>query len=694
MRTFFDLTSAARHRLRAAVSVRLSACDPRRQDGFLLIEVMISAVLVALIATATFNGLDVATRVAADQRHHDQAALLAAQSQEQLRTEPASALDVLETHPHKYSVKVNGTTYTITQEAKAVSASGNTTGCSVSESAAQTGANILITSKVTWPQQVGANRPAVKEASVITPPTGSAIEVDVLNGQGGGVEGVTAKAEFIPNEAGSYNTVEGTTDAAGCVVLAGIQATSAKVYIVEKPGFVTPTGALKVEPKQLTIAPNITTHYAVKYAEAGRIQAQYTYKGATSFGGKEVKNDTFVAFNSETGVKPEYESGSTAFEYKAEQEEPYRALTGTYANFAYTAAGAKYGVGRLFPFKAGWSAWAGDCPANKLSSEVSGIVVHSGETTTVQLPLSYTTLSVYTGIAATQEPGELIKTPIKEAGKNVVKITDTSCAGAEKGLHEYSPSYVHEQKEVLAEGRLENPFQPFGSFSLCVYEPTLKKSFTTTYTNGEAAGSTPAIYLKQKTTAEKTAEITAANEAKATREKEETEATAAKETRANEEAAAKTAETERKADEKGPESKAYWEKLKAEGKITAAQLTTKEKTKATLEKEEKEGKITKATREAAEKTTETKAYWERLKTEGKLTAAQLTLKEKTKATLAAEETAAASAKATRVSEESAAETAKANRASAESAAKAAEEERKKRETAEAANKVTVESQPC
>ena len=67
--------------------------------------------LVALIVVATFNGLDVATRLSADQRRHDQAALLAAQSQEQLRSEPASALDALVARRTSYT-KVVGTTST------------------------------------------------------------------------------------------------------------------------------------------------------------------------------------------------------------------------------------------------------------------------------------------------------------------------------------------------------------------------------------------------------------------------------------------------------------------------------------------------------------------------------------------------------------------------------------------------------
>ena len=229
MRTFFEMTPTPGHshgnRLAAAVSARLRACDPRRQDGFLLIEVMVSALLVALIVTATFNGLDVATRITAEQRHRDQAALLAAQSQEQLRSEPATALDALETNPHKYSTKVGGTTTRSPRKPRrsALRQHDRLQRHRIDGPDRRQHPDHLESQLA--PAGSSGQRPEVKQASVISPPTGSAIEVDVINGEGTGVAGVTAKAEFIPNEAGSYNTVEGTTSSAGCIVLTGIQAT-------------------------------------------------------------------------------------------------------------------------------------------------------------------------------------------------------------------------------------------------------------------------------------------------------------------------------------------------------------------------------------------------------------------------------------------------------------------------------------
>jgi Tfp pilus assembly protein PilV len=514
MRTFPETKPARRGRLngpRAALRARLG--DARGQDGFLLVEVMISAMLVAMIVVATFNGLDVATRLSTDQRRHDQAAILAAQSQEQLRSEPASALNALVGSPHSFTKTVGNTKYTITQEAKNIGSSGKTTGCSVTEKTANTGTNFQISSRVGWAQQAKAKRPEVKESGVVTPPTGSAIEVDVTNGRSEGVSGVTAKATFIPVESGSYNTVEGTTSTAGCVVLTGIQATKATVEIVEKTGYVTPSGALKVPNKEVTIAPNITTHYPVQYAQAGRIEARFTYKGATTWEGNEVVGDTFIAAqNGGLGVKPEYEPGATFFKYAATGEENYlpyaaRALESAtpsqspylYKTKASTASSSKYPYGDLFPFKGAWEVFAGDCSADNTGAEArpeSAPVVKEGEVSTVNVPLSYTQLSIWTGT------GPKEKKELTASRYGPVKITNTECESALTPPNATGTVYVHEQKETLPAGRLEEPFQPFGkNFSLCVVNGEAKKTYSVPFTNTTVAGSTPNIYLGQRPTA-------------------------------------------------------------------------------------------------------------------------------------------------------------------------------------------------
>jgi Tfp pilus assembly protein PilV len=524
MRTFLKMTSGSNRPRGGPLGALRRRLRQGGEEGFLLVEVMMSSLIVALIVVATFNGLDTATKISADQRRHDEAAILAAQSQEQLRSEPATALVALETNPHKYTRTIGGTTYTITQGAKAAGKSGEeeTTECSVSATKSET-INIQINSTVTWPLLERAGRPGVKEAGVITPPTGSAIEVDVIDGSNAGVSGVTARATYTPVAAGASNTIEGTTTGNGCVVLSGIQATSATVEIVERLGFVTRAGALKVPLKKLTIAPNITTHYVVPYAEAGRLASRFTYKGETSWEGKEVVGDTFVAQQAEEFEgEPKYEVGATYFKYETTGEEHFTPLPGicslatlcvprkstvpAYEPTAYTAAGSKYPHGDLFPFKEGWRVWAGDCEANATGEAVvaSKPVVGGASATTVSVPLGYTQLSVYKG-AGSGSTGSF-----EEEHLGPVTITNEACESAPTPPNAAAQTFVHEQVETLPKGRLEDPFQPFGTFQLCLVDKALKKTYTIPFTNTKAATpSTPTIYLGQRPTAEVSSEKSA-----------------------------------------------------------------------------------------------------------------------------------------------------------------------------------------
>jgi len=578
MRTFSKTTSGVHHHERglrvrveagrAWLNSRFRRIDPAGQDGFLLIEVLISALLVALIVIATFNGFDVATRLSADQRHHSEAALLVAESQEQLRSEPATALDLLETSPHTFTKVVDGTTYTITQKAKPFNATGNATGCSASESTRESGANFEVISSATWPLLVYAKRPAVKQVSVITPPVGSALEVDVINGAEEGVGGVTATAKFLPSGSGTYTTAEGTTSAPeGCVVLSGLASTIATVEIAEKLNFVTETGDLKYPTKEVTIAPNITTHYKVPYAEGGRIKAQFEYKKAP------VAGDTFTAFNTAipAGTAP-YVLGSTGFKYESTGEENYLAKTGTYAELAYTPSTTHYASGDLFPFEQPWTVSAGDCPKNDTISEARGsIAVTSGKTAVASVPLSILKLSLRTKNYANAG------TSAVDSSRDEVVITDTECEGYETPDNATGLTLTHSQ--FTASGALEHPYLPFGKQSICVYGGG--KTYTSTFTNATATGSALTIYTGQQSAAERVAEEAPGKEKRATEEKNMATAKSTRET---------TEASER----------STWRSQESARTITKAQRESKEATQTSA----RTAKETEETNEKNRRTTE------------------------------------------------------------------------------------------
>ena len=507
----------------------------------MLIEVVISALLVGLIVIATLTGFDVVNRTTADQRQRDEAAVLAAQSQEQLRSDPASALELLETSPHQYTQASGGNTYTITQQAKILGAGESSAACNVTQKTRQSGNAIRVTSTVTWNQQAIGHRPGVTESSVITPPTGSGFEVDAGNAPNAteGVAGVTAEVQYTPGK-GAPTTVERTTGTEGCVVFAGIPATSALVFIKEKIGYVTVNGSTAYPPKEVTLAPNYTTHDPVVYNRGGAITASFTYKASNEYGhpnnegSGEVKEavtgDTFVAFNAGMGGT-DFEVGSThysiggggIYEPLPGQPEPHESTT--------PKEPVKYPNGNLFPFlerkekegkhegESAWIVYAGDCTANDPETVVAGfkfeeenVAVHPAESTTVKVPTSYVNLSVYKGTKSEAEKAAKKWEALETTHPQLVTITNPNCAGVTPD-NEAAVKDQHVQETTTEAtspkngGHLRAPFQPFGEFQLCLYDseagtPTKGKTYAVSYDNNTEAGSTASIYLGQPSQSE------------------------------------------------------------------------------------------------------------------------------------------------------------------------------------------------
>lgn len=507
MNTFFARRQSARRSVIGLLStaqargkLRPGRLQAGSEDGFLLIEVMISALLVALIVVATLNGFDFANRASADERHHGQAAVLAAQSQEQLRSDAAETLNELQITPHVYTQTVGGTTYTITEKVYFVNDSQKSSGCSAvggGESKSH-GDYVEIVSSVTWPLLLKANRPAVSQFSYITPPTGSALEVDVTNGGTPElpVAGVTAKV----------NTAEAVTGTNGCLIFGGIPSTSASVE-VHKLGYVTKSGAFNVVAKEVSVAPNVIIHFPVILAEGGRITAEFKYHKASTYKGQEVTGDNFVAFNNSMGVAPNFEVGSTKGKFNAESE--YEAENSTYAASAMTPAEpAHYPTGDLFPFKESWAVYAGDCPENNAFQQSEKNTVKTGEAVVTQgtnvkaeVPMVFVKLSVWTGTESSKK-GALAEKSYP------VKITNVACKEAiAEPDNEPLVSNVHKQETLTAKqetekkwgnGLLPNPFQPFGEYKLCLYNEAAKKTYTASYEDETEAGPAPNIYLEAK----------------------------------------------------------------------------------------------------------------------------------------------------------------------------------------------------
>lgn len=469
------------------------------EEGLSLIEVLASALMVGFIAIATFNGFNAANRATADERFHNQAALLAAQSQELLRSDSAKTLDRLEeSSSHIYKQTIGGETFTITQGDRWISDNNQNASCSATgeEHSSQAGNYLQIHTMVTWPQQEAAGEHALEQYSIITPPDGSGLEVDVLNGRTPKqpVSGVTV----VAGEGASASTA--TTGEAGCVIFGGIPAIRVNVEAF-KLGDVTETGAIKKIYPEVLVAPNVTTHVPVTLNQGAAITAEFTHAG------KVVTGDTFVAFNSKLEPSPHFEVGSTQFAAFGKEGE-YQALPGTGGVESYKATASTpisstyYPTGDLFPYEARWSVYVGDCPENNphevdpsefTEASVPGVSLEPGQNATVQVPTSEVTLNAYKGTKSVPVGAETVLRP--------VKIADEACKSSKTPDNASSFSTAHTQS-TTATGHLEAPYQPFGKvvggtqpFKLCLWNKEAQKTYTTTYANETVAGPTLELYL-------------------------------------------------------------------------------------------------------------------------------------------------------------------------------------------------------
>ncbi|HUB73266.1 MAG TPA: hypothetical protein VL979_04425 [Solirubrobacteraceae bacterium] len=466
------------------------------EAGLMLMEVLVSALIIGLVVVATLTGLDALTHSGTEERARNEAAVLAAESQQNLRSEPANLLLSLENNANVYTISRANTKYTVTQEASYDN--GEQISCASSETKKGQGSYILVSTKITWPHM--KVHPVV-ESSIITPPTGSGIDVEASNGEIA-TAGVPVVIKYTPNGSKEETKLEGSTGTAGCVLFAGIPATEATVEIAPAPGIVSPAGNQTWPIQKLTLAPNVITHVAIRAATAGAITARFTFKGQASYehinnqGKKEPQNvegDTFVAYNAEMGESPNFQKGNalspTTFSSTAGKFEV--APAGFKATITSPTQAAKYPAGNLFPFPSpkAWTAYAGDCPENNpekwlATEKAETAVLLPGEDKTLNVPLTYVELNVYSRsqklIKEKLTKKESVTSYLETSTSYEVTISNTKCsAQTPNNTVTNATAYKHVQLTTTGSengGHLQDPFQPFGEFKICL-KKTATKAF-------------------------------------------------------------------------------------------------------------------------------------------------------------------------------------------------------------------------
>jgi Tfp pilus assembly protein PilV len=182
----------------------------REDDGFGLIEVMVSAVLVVALALGTLKLLDGAQQVSANNRSRDIAAQLAQSEQDKIRQMPIAEL--AGGYHASAPVSVGALTYNVTTDAEWVTDTGGAVTCSTSANVAY----LATSTSVTWPG-MGKIKPVTADA-IVDPGVAAvgakkgALTVVLSRADGTGAGGVTVNV-------GGMSAV---TDDNGCAVIGNI----------------------------------------------------------------------------------------------------------------------------------------------------------------------------------------------------------------------------------------------------------------------------------------------------------------------------------------------------------------------------------------------------------------------------------------------------------------------------------------
>ncbi len=425
------------------------------EAGDTLIEVLISAVLIALIVAATTFGLNSTNHATAYDRARSQADALAQQTEDELRSEPVEKLSELD----RTQVVTEGKTqYTITSTSTYIADASATSSCNSSTPHAD---YLQTTSKVSWPA-MGASKP-VEESSLISPPPGAALIVQVTE-DGNALEDANVSATG-PSPASTAHTLETSSD--GCAILA--LAPGNYEINVSKAGYVDPNWYVNTREDPTTthsayLAPFLvaetTTKEAYDLGRAGTLEVSFL-SGSTP-----AEDDSVIAFN----------SFMSSFKQLG--------TVGTYKSIVATGK-------EVYPYpeSSPYTVYAGTCEADspgKFGLKPAEIVVPPGATGAVTVPLPPVNIRVMSGTSAgTSTEGS----PVANA---TVYTDDTGC-GTTRSF------------ATTSSGALPHAGLPFGKYSMCVsnagrkwegeFENNTTAGPSANWTNGGGSPGNAIIYL-------------------------------------------------------------------------------------------------------------------------------------------------------------------------------------------------------
>lgn len=449
---------------------RLAAA--RREDGFTLIEVLISAVIVVLASLAVLGAIDATQHASYQVRLHSDAQALAEQDEDRLRGLTVSELSNL--NRTLAPVTLDGVQFTISETASYVSSGTGTASCSSPSTD-----YLKTTSTVTW-QNMGSSQP-VTLTSVQTPPIGSVgsgtggMAVTVAD-QGTGISGMTVSLSG-PGSASQ------TTDANGCALFGDMPAGTYTVSVYSPAGTYVDetTGAAVTASSPDTVSQGITAGSISSASFNVDVPGTLNYSFVSTASNPAADTPgaiAVVAYNStiignHTRVCTLADGSSCPAEGAADTAFPA-------SDWSQVANVSPFPATPLFPFNGGaagsYAVYAGVCsaddPASNGGTDVTATLAPGG-TTAVSVKVPAMIIQVYGGTSSLPvSMGLPTHLYIRDKGCNVRYTGYSSsasppvpAAGAnpEQAVVPLSASYA----SGAAGGVLAYPGMPYGSYEVC-----------------------------------------------------------------------------------------------------------------------------------------------------------------------------------------------------------------------------------
>jgi type II secretory pathway pseudopilin PulG len=416
----------------------ISASRLRREDGFGLIEVMVSVVMLAVITLGVLAMIDGPSAVSGASKARSTASALAQQDQDRMR---GMTVTDLSGYSGTRPVVISGVSYTVRSKASWVSDASGTESCTSNDNQAH---YLKILSTVTWPA-IGS-RPPVQAASLMAPPaslstTSGSLAVQVTDQAGAPVTNMTVRANpgnFVAD-----------TNAAGCAFF-GALAIGNVTAGYGMAGWVDPAGSTNV-----TLAGSVsggtTTTMTASYAEAAQV--------AVSF-------DTKVG-----GAAP-----APARATQANLVNPSVPPPGIRTFTASTPA-PTINATNLYPFTSGYGVYAGSCTAaNPVTYNVNYFTAHPG---------SYARPGPR-GTAAVTVRQPALNVKVLQSGAPLANATVRVKATASGCTERYDMTTDSAGLLVMGASPYQAPAVPFGPYSVCAQFNN--RSATTTFNNTESDG--------------------------------------------------------------------------------------------------------------------------------------------------------------------------------------------------------------